>query len=70
MDDLILRLQQAGIIKVITEEEAANADYDIIIVPDEHSLSDPAERFAEGERVLQSWRDKLPKLPNPGLSLC
>jgi hypothetical protein len=48
MDELILRLQQAGIIKAITEEEAANAG--ISIVSGDGSLSDPTERFAVGER--------------------
>jgi len=73
MDGSLLPLLEAGVIQVITREELSKSTYDFILGDEDDDpshLSDPSERFKAAEQVLQSWRDKLPRLPVPGISLC
>lgn len=73
MDGFFLPLLEAGVVRVVTREEAAKSTFDFVLgSEDDHPsrLSDPSERFKAAEQVLQSWRNKLPNLPIPGVSLC
>jgi hypothetical protein len=69
MDTFILALQEAGIVKVISPEENVNAHFDTYL-PGSVELSDPTDRSQHAAKVLQSWRDRVPKLRHPGISLC
>jgi hypothetical protein len=69
MNQAVLLAQEAGLVSVITEEEAANTEFDAVIGGSE-VLNNPEERSAAADQILQSWRDKLPKLLVPGVSLC
>lgn len=64
-----LALQEAGIISVISEAEARDQHFDAYILPPEE-LSHPRDRFNHVADVLQSWKDRTPKLLEPGISLC
>jgi hypothetical protein len=71
MDGITLLLLEAGVARVVTREEAEASTFDAVVLgSDEDTLSDPLERFETAEQVLQSWRNRLPSLPIPGVSLC
>jgi hypothetical protein len=70
MDTLIRTLQEAGVVCVISEEEAENTRFGVIFGPGPGSLDDPRDRFNEAAIVLRSWKDKTPILQEPGRSLC
>ena len=70
MDAGRLALLEAGIIRVVTSEEAATMPFGILLGGGKDALDDPEERFEAGEQALQSWHSRLPSLPIPGISLC
>jgi hypothetical protein len=69
MDTLALQLQEAGIVSVISTEDAANLAFDAYF-PEIKELSHPVERLRHASEVLQTWKEKLRKLRYPGVSLC
>ncbi len=70
MDAGRLALLEAGIIRVVTSEEAATMTFSTLLGGGKDALDDPGERFEAGEQALQSWHSRLPRLPIPGVSLC
>ncbi|KAH8898518.1 HET-domain-containing protein [Thozetella sp. PMI_491] len=68
MDQMRLALQEAGILRVITPEEASSFPFDAVLSGG--TLSEPAERRQYAMNLLQSYKNTLPKLPEPGVSLC
>jgi hypothetical protein len=69
MDAVTLLLQEAGVIKVVSEQELTNTSFNAIFARQEE-FSNPKDRFKYVATVLQSWKDKSPILPEPGTSLC
>jgi hypothetical protein len=71
MNALILSLQEAGIVKAISLEEAENANLTFdVYFPEIRDLSHPEERLQHATEVLQAARENLRKLRYPGVSIC
>lgn len=68
MDAVTLHLQEVGVIKVISEQEAANTAFDVIF--GNSTFSNPKDRFKYVATVLQPRKDKSPVFSEPGTSLC
>jgi hypothetical protein len=71
MDTFGLLLQEAGIVNVMSMEDAENANLTFdAYFPEIKELSHPGERLQHASEVLQAWKEKLRKLEYPGVSLC